>query len=262
MNLFYRNLMICICSLSIFANLQSEIIEISHMSEIHQYLKPDTLIVFDIDNTLLETAQELGSDQWFYHQFEAYLESGMLLKQALTKTLSEWHAIQQLTNVKIVEAGTEKIIRNLQAEGFKMIGLTTRGLEVSDCTSNQLNSLKIDLSANTLSDIDQFIINSGKSVLFHEGILFTAASHKGTALFKFLNQINFKPTHVVFINDKATHIRDIEETCEELDVPFIGLRYGFLDEKVKSFQKEVAEIQYKHFHILTNEEALNILNNK
>jgi len=260
MNFLKRNFIILLCALSVSTHLQSETIEITNMSEIHRYLKPETLIVFDIDNTLLETAQQLGSDQWFYHQLESYLESGMLLNCALTRVLAEWHSIQFLTKVKIVEEGTDKVIRNLQAEGFKMIGLTTRSLEVSQCTSNQLKTLKIDLTKATISEIDQFFINSGRGVLFHEGILFTAASHKGNAFFKFLNQIGYTPSHVVFINDKATHIREIEEICEDLEVPFIGLRYGFLDEKVKNYQKNIAEIQYKYFnHILTDDEALNIL---
>jgi len=261
MRFLKQSLSLFVCTLSLFMNLQSEIIEIHNMSEIHQYIKPNTLIVFDIDNTLLEPAQELGSDQWFYRQFEKYLESGMLLKSALNQTLAEWHAIQCLTKVNIVEEGTAKIIRNLQAEKFDIIGLTTRGLEMSRCTVDQLKTLHIDLSLNSPVKKDCFFINSNKGVLFHEGILFTTATHKGVAFFKLLDQIQYEPSHVVFINDKATHIRDLEETCEERNVPFVGLRYGFLDAKVKTFQMDVAEIQFQNFgKLLTDEEALNLLN--
>ncbi len=261
MRILKQSLTLFVCTLSLFMNLQSEIIEIHNMSEIHQYIKPNTLIVFDIDNTLLEPSQELGSDQWFYRQFEKYLESGMLLKSALNKTLDEWHAIQCLTNVNIVEEGSEKIIQNLQAEKFDIIGLTTRGLEMSNCTSSQLKTLHIDLSKTSPVKKDCFFINSNKGVLFHDGILFTTATHKGEAFFKLLDQIHYEPSHVVFINDKATHIKDLEETCETRNVPFVGLRYGFLDEKVKTFQMDVAEIQFQHFgKILTNEEASTLLN--
>lgn len=261
MRLLKQSLYLFIFVIANFTNLNGEIIEITNMKEIHQYLKPHTLIVFDIDNTLLETAQELGSDQWFYHQFELYLESGMLLQDALTKTIAEWHAIQNLTQVRIVEDGTDKIIKNLQSEKFDIIGLTTRGLEISECTSNQLKTLNIDLSVTSPTKNDCFFMNGGKGVLFHDGILFTTATHKGNAFFKLLDELELKATHVVFINDKASHIKQLEETCIQKNVPFIGLRYGFLDEKVKSFKAELADIQFKQFgNILSNDEALNLLN--
>ena len=44
---------------------------------------------------------------------------------------------------------------------------------------------------------------------------------------------------------------------KEKQIPFIGLRYGFIDEKVKNFDPKAAEIQYKRFvNILSNKEAL------
>ncbi len=258
---FFKKMLLIICLVN-FISVQSETIEIQNMEEIHQYLQPDTFIVFDIDNTLIEPIQELGTDQWFYLQLASYLENGMLFKAALSKALAEWHAIQFLTKVNIVEKGSDEIVFDLQNKGFKIIGLTTRGFVMSHCTRDQLESVKIDLSINSPVDTHYFFQNGDREVLFHKGILYTQASHKGNAFFTLLEKMNYRPAHIVFINDKATHIREIEEICEEKNIPFIGLRYGFLDEKVKNFKKHLADIQYKKFgRILTDEEAL-LINNQ
>ena len=66
---------------------------------------------------------------------------------------------------------------------------------------------------------------------------------------------------MLFINDKASHLKEVERACEQAKIPFIGLRYGFLDEKVKRFSHEIAAIQWEHFgKLLSDEETATILN--
>lgn len=235
--------------------LHGEIIEVTHMNEIHSYLKPDMLVIFDIDNTLIEPVQELGTNQWFENRIREYVSYGYGKHEALEKALREWEAIQNVTKVRIVEEGTQQIIENIQLQRFKMMGLTSRGLSLATLTVSHLNKVGIDLRKNGPTKEEVFFMNT-RGVLFRGGILFTAGTHKGKALFKFLDRINDQPKSVLFINDKATHLAQIEETCEERGVPFIGLRYGYLDEKVKNFRKQIAEVQSYFFgHIMSDEAA-------
>lgn len=51
------------------------------------------------------------------------------------------------------------------------------------------------------------------------------------------------PQAVVFVNDKQKPLEEMEEACAQKKIAFIGLRYGFLDRKVKKvdqalFQKK------------------------
>jgi len=245
-----------------FSSLKGEIIEIKHMNEIHPYVQPNTFIVFDLDNTLIEPTQELGTDQWFYYQFLKYQKDGMPVAQSLDKALAEWHAIQLLSPVKIVEQGSAEIIKALQKQNFPMIGLTTRGLVLSYCSVDQLRSVNVDLALTAPCQNEVFFKSGKHYVLFHEGTLFTNGSHKGTAFCTFLEKSGYLPKHVLFINDKASHIREIETACGERNISFTGLRYGYLDEKVASFQEKVAELQFEQFgKFLTNEDAHQLLNN-
>lgn len=257
----FKSILILFLSFFIFSSSNAEIIEISNMDEIKPYIKSDTFILFDIDNTLVEPVQELGNDQWFYCLLKSHLNKEISFETALRKSLAKWQAIQLLTEVKIVEKGTDEIISNIQKQGILAIGLTTRGLELCTCTVNQLKSLNMDLSltsplkTNSLFDLKH-------PVLFYNGILFTNGTHKGKAFIEFLNYVQLKPSHVLFINDKATHLKEIEETCLQQNMAFTGLRYGYLDIKVNNFQEEIAEIQFQPFkNILNDEAAKRILHN-
>lgn len=235
--------------------LQAEIIEVNEINQLKTYAKPGRLIIFDIDNTLMETAQFLGSDTWFHHRIGFHKQAGMNANDALEKALSEWMAVQNVTDVVLVEDEAEEIVRGLQENGYTVMGLTTRGLGLCMRTIEQLNRLSVDLSKTPPSHREIHFMNP-IGVLFRKGILFTAGTHKGQALFKLLDQVDYQPKEIVFINDKASHLRQVEITCEQRGIPFIGLRYGYLDPKLKRYDDTIADVQFKRFgRILSNEEA-------
>ncbi len=241
---------------------QAEILDTYRMDEIYQHLQPGMLVIFDIDNTLIEPVQELGTNQWFENRIKEYISYGHSKPDSLEKALQEWTAIQSITLVKLVEPGIEHIVKDLQNQGYTVIGLTTRGLGISTRTIDQLQTVKINLTATAPTNEEIFFMNE-RGVLFRGGVLFTAGTHKGKALEKFLKTVGCNPSSIMFINDKYSHLLPVEEYCEKFALPFTGIRYGFLDEKVKNFRKQIAEVQFYHFgHILSDEAAERILHER
>jgi len=248
--------------LLIIPSLHAEIIETKSMDQLYNYLKPNTLVIFDVDNTLIEPVQSIGSDQWFRHRISYWVDQGMVQEEALEKALAEWMAVQNISQMQLAEPNIDKIVRHLQERNFTVMGLTTRGLGMSTRTNQQLAILGIDLSKTAPTTDDVFFMNV-RGVLFRGGTLFTANTHKGIALFKLLDQFDYTPKMILFINDKRSHIVPIEEEAAKRNIPFIGLRYGRLDEKVKNLNSEITEIQFERFgHILSDEEARKILNER
>src|SRR6187200_2380590 len=90
------------------------IIETAHFSDIVPYANSKTLILLDIDDTLLLPTQTLGTDIWFQYRFKQNLSKGLSDSLALEKAISDWEAIRMLTDVKVVEEGTASIIEDLQ----------------------------------------------------------------------------------------------------------------------------------------------------
>lgn len=235
--------------------LQSEIIEIEHMSEIKEFIDRDSLVVFDIDNTLIEPVQELGNDQWFRYRMNQLMDEGKSVNEALEQAVLDWEAIRNVTEMKLVETEAAPIIEELQAAKQPVIGLTTQSFSLALRTTDHLNKLGIDLNATAVChEPVMFLLDL--PILYLNGILFTNGCHKGKALDKFLLEARFNPKKIVFINDKKSHLHPVEEFCREKNISFVGLRYGYLDKKVESFDPTVAEVQWQHFgKILSDVEA-------
>ncbi|MDB6081345.1 MAG: putative rane protein [Chlamydiia bacterium] len=232
------------------------------IADVLQHANEKTLIVFDIDNTIYEPVQMLGSDQWFYHHLEKLKASGVSHHEALQQSLHLWHKIQHVTRVQLMETHTPEIIQKLQESNFSVMALTTRGHEIADATLRQLASHSIDMR-KTAPDSTDYYLQDMPHVLWKGGVLLTKGLHKGKAFLAFLKQSGFTPKRVVFINDKASHIRELEESSEAVGIEFLGLRYSGSDEKVKNFLPHVAHVQLLHFEDILPDAAVEaIINHK
>lgn len=237
-------------------SLFAEIIETHKFSDILKYSNAETLVLLDIDDTILVPAQTLGTDVWFQHRLNIHRMSDDY-EIALDKALAEWEAIRHLTQMQLVENDTPEMISLLQQNNIATMGLTTQGLALATRTINQLKSFQIDLSTTAPSENDHYFINK-HGVLYRHGVLFTSGTLKGPAIMKLLELMNFHPEHIVFINDKLTHLKDVEKSLVAAGIQFTGLRYTRSDERVANFDPKIADIQWSHStfnHILSDEEA-------
>ena len=244
-------------TLTLFASLQAKIFEIQNFKQVVSYLNKETLLILDIDDTLMIPEQMLGCDEWFMHRLKKW-EKEIAFSEALEKTLAEWEAIRHLTRMEIVEPGTDHIVQDLQSQGYCVMGLTTQGIALATRTSQQLKINHFDLSMTAPSKEDCFFTLKNHGVLYRNGILFTSGRPKGEALFQCCEKIGYKPKRIVFVNDKEAHIADLEETATAKGVECIGLRYAYSDAKKAAFSPEVAEFQFTHSsfdRILSDKEA-------
>ncbi|HEY2810962.1 MAG TPA: DUF2608 domain-containing protein [Rhabdochlamydiaceae bacterium] len=242
--------------------LRSEVLELQHFREIDAHITPETLIVLDIDDTLLIPSQMLGCDEWFRYRIEKYSKAGMNASSALEKSLAEWESVRHITRMEIVEPQTDAIVRALQEQGYSIMGLTTQGLALATLTVQQLRANNIDLLHTAPCKDDHYFMLSGHGVLLRQGILFASGKHKGEVLFTMLDKIGLSPKRIAFINDKAAHLYEMEKTALERNVSFVGLRYAYSDARKAAFRPEIAELQFSQStftHLLSDEEALSLM---
>ena len=241
----------------IFNRLFAEIIEINKIDKINEYIDQDTLVIFDLDNTVYEKAQSYGSDQWYDYTFKTNLEKMKSSDKAFDVTYKEWVQIDAITEVKPVEKNTKKIIDDLQNKNLKVMALTTRGFISALAAINQLNSIEINFSISSPFSEEIFFESGGN---YKNGILFANGKNKAEVLKGFFEKIKFKPKKIVFIDDKHKNVLSLEPFCDKENIKYFGLRYGFMDKKVRNFDPDLALIQKKNFNkkILTDEEAKKI----
>jgi hypothetical protein len=241
-----------------FVFLEAEIIEIKKIDECLEHAKPEMLILFDIDNTLMETTQTLGSDQWFSHRIEEYVNQGFSKEEALLVTRFEWVSIQYKSNVQPVEPTTAQLIQKLQKNGWKVLALTTRGLYLANRTIEQLQSIGINLAIPAFPH--EMTFNEERGAMYRDGILFSAGTDKGPLLFQFLEKVHLQPKKILFVDDRKGHLQNVEAFCNQHQIPFLGLRYGFLDEKVHQLRSDLAQVQLARFgQLISDEEAESVL---
>jgi hypothetical protein len=269
--------------LLILGQLHGTIVEAPNIAFLQEYLKENptnnTLVILDLDDTLLVPTQTLGSYAWFCYRFKQLQKCGRTPEDAVEKTVAEWEAIRHITNMQTVETNTAEIVASLQKQGFTVMGLTTQGLALATRTIQQLQRVDIDLIKTAPLKEDYYFINNTptnpnnlvqngvigngvgfQGVLYRGGILFTAATNKATALERFIEHLGSenRPARIIFLNDNVGHLKDAEVGALRLGIPYVGLRYAYSDERVKNFNSEIAEIQFKHStfqHILSDAEA-------
>lgn len=236
-------------------NSEAAIHEVHSVKEMLPHLDKKTLIVFDLDNTVFECAHSLGTDQWFCHYANQLQSKGLAPTHASEQALALWTEVQQMAQLRLVESETAYLIHSLQRNQYPVIALTTRGEQVAHVTKKWLKELGINMQA-TAPTTDPFTMQiDGKTVVYSDGILFTAAAHKGQVLWAFLEKADYHPDKIVFINDKLSHLLPVQETAEQNRTAFIGLRYGGADKRVKEFNPEIAEIQLEFYGKILSDEA-------
>lgn len=237
----------------------ARIIEVSKMSEALAPVETGTLLIFDLDNTIVEPRQTLGSDQWFEHVLSREKKKTTDEKAALKNAIDLWERVQRVTKVRLVEEQTAGLIATQQANGIKIMGLTARPLTLEPYTREQLKSVAVDLSITRVYPKNVPLV-AGK-VEYRNGILFMGpAQSKGEVLLQFLKKINLKPKRIVFVDDRKHNIESVEGSVSKTDMELLAMRYGAADATVKAFRPDVADLELKVFDgLLSDEEALRLL---
>lgn len=250
----------------------ARIVEINRMSEILPEIDLRTVVVFDLDNTVIEAKQMLGSDMWYEHLSEKYtneaLAEGLDPEKAkgvaIPKAVAGWMPYQMVTEVNAVEDSTPQLIRDLQARGLTTIGLTARPFDLAESSARQLESVNVDFRKGGALPKKMKGFDNRKGIGWHHGVIFVGLGNdKGEVLRQFLKANGVAHRKVVFVDDKVKNVQAVDNAYKTSEVPCVALRYGAADPKVRAFDARVAEIQRELFgKILSDESAMRVLDGR
>ncbi len=220
--------------------LHAEIIETAQMADILPYVDETTWILFDIDDTLLESEIQAGRSKWFDHQFAQCFSQGMDRKQAIESIDAEFFKLVEIYPIRTPEPDIPFILERVKETGGAVLGLTARGPHLNAATLYQLGRLKIDLSTHAPTiPLSEF----ASACHYERGILFSIDQKKGPALHCLLEKSGSLPQKIVFIDDKKRHLAEIEEIASAWGIPFIGFHYTKTLER--PFDLEQASLEYQ-----------------
>jgi hypothetical protein len=242
--------MLFLMPLLVFGN----IIETNRFADILDHLDVNkrTLVICDIDNTLLESEQQLGSVAWGDHMIAELKRKGLSEWQAEEIENIYWRLVQPYISVRPVDPHTQDVVRYMQQQGVDVLGLTARAPQEAACTVAQLKAIGV-----AFKDEATYELPVQPPALYHAGILFSTPHHKKSdVLLAFLAKSQIDPAFVIYIDDKISHVQDVVQRLENEKVPCIGIRFSGADARMKEFDAHVAEIQWKAFPDLLSDDEV------
>lgn len=239
-----------------FANARIEMIHTFDLSiEQLNRADKDTLVIFDIDATLIMPEDRAFDDQGIlFDAIEKYYSK--------KRTINHYNRAKKLVSYCkqiLVENTIVKIIEKLQSKNIKIIAFTHAPTKyfcsipnMGKFRFNQLNNLGINFNRNF--EWRDLILNSlpkyEKSYpKFYNGILMTNFQEKGTVLIEFLKQLNYKPKKIIFFDDKVQNLYSVDyylrKFCSDnkCDIEYIGYHYIRFD---TYFKKDVNQTILRH----------------
>lgn len=253
------------CGLLLCACVEGEIRPTNSIQELANEATPETLVFCDIDDTLLRSTVSLGWGEWWNVLLRSYVAAGVefsIVKPILGPSIG-W--IFQNIPLEPMEATTADTIREIQARGITVLGLTARNkraayhLYFDHLTREHLSSVKIDFMHSTLSEGMNFNEASEIDWDFIYGVIFTSQKKKGPPLAAFLTAQKIQPKRIVLIDDRLDQLISVDEAMAKLGIPFLGLHY---QRPARPFSLAAANVQW-HMLMTTgiipsDEEALRI----
>jgi hypothetical protein len=194
----------------------------------NKYGTENVLVVLDIDNTILTSDTDLGSDIWYQWQ-NGELEPKPTPKQKLTTNCLFNEAITllyDLGTMKLTDSLVPNYIKNWQLKGITILALTSRNPSCRTATERELSSNNIDLSLSQLKTIEGNTFNlnyswNNRELNYSNGIFMTSGLNKGEMLSHIINRTGKSYKAIVFVDDSRKNIDAVKNkysTCNNVDL--------------------------------------------
>jgi len=223
------------------APLDARIHEIKRMWEVLNhipYTPARILVIFDIDNTLLEPSTSLGSDQWFSSMMEKN-GSSKDHHAALQTTLPLYLHINHHIELVPTESDLVDCVNEIRALCDHAICLTARSSAQCEKTLHELHRHNLKFH---IPDFERIDFNLPHMSIYKDGVFFcNGSSNKVHILREFLNATNYNPEIIIVIDDKEKNLHLIANMITEPGIKLLLLRYAGCDAKVDTFDHHKAE---------------------
>lgn len=254
----------------------SSITPISTISEFRASLESadqDTLVVFDVDRTLVIMGDQSlkGGKSGLKKRLRTYPRYNELSQHEQEILMS---IVMLNASHDIIEIESLDLIRQLQNRNVKAIFCTTLetgafGIipDVAQWRVDSLNHLGLNFGA-AFPELPylEFFPGEKNSPVFKEGALISGKRDKGEALRLFFERINWTPKKIILIDDLLPQIESICNEFKDSPIDIEAFHYNYiveflveqeLDEPLVDFQMRALLFDHTWF---TDEEAQKLIN--
>lgn len=230
--------------------LHGEIREITKIDEIFEEVRPDSILLMDIDETLIESSIMLGGKAWRNYAVNLLKTVYSPQKtQRLRDKITYW--IAKRVPCIAVESDAHHFLERMKEKQIFAFGFTARGrkhwntMPCSDGEDLALLHLKqagFDFEAFSANPLEAFLNHYS----FSRGVFFANLEDKGKLALEIFAQV--RPVHVIFIDDNMDNVCSMERAFTKLNVPAICFYYRHVD-LFRCFDPIVAAIQLEKLYL-------------
>lgn len=176
----------------------------------HQYGEEKVLIVLDIDNTILTSTTDLGSDVWYQWQTGKFDVKPTSSQQVSCLFEDSIGLLYELAPMKLTEKNLDHTISNWQQSGHTVVALTSRAPSARAATERELGRNKVNLASSALVPVGQDTLllreKKGREISYMQGVMMTSGLNKGEMLQHLLEKTGREFSAIVFVDDSKKNI--------------------------------------------------------
>ena len=227
---------------------------ISNIRQLETSLQANSLVVFDIDLTLLVPSQAVAMPQWVSAREKHLLKIYSDKSEAYDRLAADFSGVYNLVSFRPAEKDTAKFLESLNGgklqrkKSYDTLALTARGFGLIQAT-------RIHLKDNDLKFSGHFIENRQPQFFNHQdlhnpialdrGVVYSSGQHKGMVLEKVITATNYPLKHLIFIDDEPHNLYKMAEVCGLKNWNCSLFHYAGTIEEVKRFDLDIANSQWE-----------------
>ncbi|NCF71713.1 MAG: DUF2608 domain-containing protein [Chlamydiales bacterium] len=129
-----------------FFGADQEVKVIHSMLDIHPFVTSNSVVILDLDNTLITTTTDLGNAEWYYSWLQVEQAKGVSRQEAQKSLQSTWLWLQNFAEYQLTESNIPYLLKSLrQSPDVTLFSITGRVPESSKVTQDVLDKLNISL---------------------------------------------------------------------------------------------------------------------
>lgn len=210
-----KNMLFCICIL--VHALNADISIIRSIGEVLDYIEPDknTLVLFDLNDTLSHSEYDL-MDKKTRNKLHKLFEQHNYDRQHFKLLLSG----------PIEPSMSTFTLKELHKQGVSTAVLTQNSKLTHAHVVYKLSQAHIKLSKKWRKMPRMKLQGPQSTIIFDHGVISCGKNTKGQALSIVLKTLNYTPEHIIFVDNNALLVRNVEEEVEKMGISqFQGLVY-------------------------------------
>ncbi len=219
-----------------------------------------TVLLLDIDNTILRVDGHYGSIEYFMHtEKELTKKDNLTYAQSLLKNYYKWLQSQKQVQTRLIDDDINSFLTHVKSKGSAVLALTARRPDSIEITSKQLTRHDIKLDkipgltfqtsykrqifpdaewcSNNKCDNNTKTEYHVADAEFYNGMLSChELNPKGDVIKDFYKELTLhlktlkraSPQRLVFVDDKEYNLTSIQKAAEDLGLEFHG--YHIVDD--------------------------------